>query len=54
MKGVCKFCKFWVGNGAMGDCYRYPKRIRCKDQDWCGEFKQRKVKVKSDNNSTTT
>lgn len=25
----------------MGQCWRYPKRFNTRDNDFCGEFKQR-------------
>jgi len=34
----CIECKYWIDQGYMGSCKRYPVTETKAAQDWCGEF----------------
>ncbi len=34
----CNECKYWIDQGYMGSCKRYPVTETKAAQDWCGEY----------------
>ena len=34
----CIACKFFITNGQLGACHRFPQSLNKSPSDWCGEF----------------
>lgn len=36
-RSTCASCHYYAG-GPVGECHRYPARMRTTSSHWCGEF----------------
>jgi len=42
MDSHCKSCRYFLGKDTLGQCRRYPVYQNRHENEWCGEFENRK------------